>query len=50
MIGFAGSDSKVEWLKKTLKFDHAYNYKTCNVLNALKESAPNGVDCFFDNV
>ncbi|XP_026279087.1 prostaglandin reductase 1 [Frankliniella occidentalis] len=50
VIGFAGSDAKVEWLKKTLGFDFAYNYKTCNIANALKESAPNGVDCYFDNV
>ena len=50
VIGFAGSDAKVAWLKNKLNFDYAYNYKTVNILNALKESAPNGVDCFFDNV
>ncbi|KAE8747632.1 hypothetical protein FOCC_FOCC005611, partial [Frankliniella occidentalis] len=44
VIGFAGSDSKVNWLKNTLKFDYAFNYKTKNILNALKEAAPEGVD------
>ncbi|KAJ1531114.1 hypothetical protein ONE63_005936 [Megalurothrips usitatus] len=50
VIGFAGSESKCAWLKDTLGFDHAFNYKTCNINNALKEAAPKGVDCFFDNV
>ena len=49
MIGYAGSDDKVEWLKE-LGFDHAYNYKTVDLAASLKEAAPNGVDCFFDNV
>ncbi|XP_052122745.1 prostaglandin reductase 1-like [Frankliniella occidentalis] len=50
VIGFAGSDSKVNWLKNTLKFDYAFNYKTKNILNALKEAAPEGVDMYFDNL
>ncbi|KAI5652043.1 zinc-binding dehydrogenase domain-containing protein [Phthorimaea operculella] len=50
VIGFAGSDAKVQWLQKEIGFDKAFNYKTVNVLQALKEAAPNGVDCFFDNV
>jgi len=50
VIGFAGSDKKCEWLTKDLGFDKAYNYKTTDVDEVLKEGAPNGVDCFFDNV
>ncbi|XP_047995392.1 prostaglandin reductase 1-like [Leguminivora glycinivorella] len=50
VIGFAGSDDKVEWLEKELGFDKAFNYKTTDVLTALKEAAPKGVDCYFDNV
>lgn len=50
MIGFAGSDDKVKWLKDNLKFDAAFNYKTTDVTKALKEAAPDGIDCYFDNV
>ncbi|XP_071455332.1 prostaglandin reductase 1-like [Hetaerina americana] len=50
VIGFAGTDEKVDWLKKDLHFDHAYNYKDVGVDQALKEAAPDGVDCYFDNV
>ncbi|KAK9500187.1 hypothetical protein O3M35_001493 [Rhynocoris fuscipes] len=50
VIGFAGSDDKVEWLKKDLNFDYAFNYKKIDVLEALKQAAPDGVDCYFDNV
>ncbi|XP_022083792.1 prostaglandin reductase 1-like [Acanthaster planci] len=50
VIGFAGSDAKVTWLKE-LGFDEAFNYKTVKDLDAtLKSVAPNGINCFFDNV
>ncbi|XP_050533613.1 prostaglandin reductase 1-like [Daktulosphaira vitifoliae] len=50
VIGFAGTDEKVKWLKDVLKFDATYNYKTKDVTVALQEAAPHGVDCYFDNV
>ncbi|CAH0579418.1 unnamed protein product [Chrysodeixis includens] len=50
VIGFTGSDSKVQWLKKELGFEHAFNYKTVDVGKALREAAPNGIDCYFDSV
>ncbi|KDR24385.1 prostaglandin reductase 1-like [Zootermopsis nevadensis] len=50
VIGFAGSDDKVKWLKNNLKFDAAFNYKTTDITKALKEAAPDGIDCYFDNV
>jgi prostaglandin reductase 1 len=50
VIGFAGSDAKVAWLEKELGFDKAFNYKTVDVSESLKEAAPDGVDCYFDNV
>ena len=31
-------------------FDKAFNYKTSDLATCLKEAAPNGVDCYFDNV
>ncbi|GAB6033240.1 hypothetical protein CHUAL_012843 [Chamberlinius hualienensis] len=49
VIGFAGSDEKIEWLKE-LGFDHVFNYKKVDVDQALKKAAPNGIDCYFDNV
>lgn len=50
VIGFAGSDEKTNFLVKELGFDCAANYKTTNLKDFLKANAPNGVDCYFDNV
>lgn len=50
VIGFAGSDDKCGWLEKELGFDKAINYKKDDLKKALKEAAPKGVDCYFDNV
>ena len=48
--GFAGSDAKVKYLE-SVGFDFAFNYKTVESLDAaVKQSCPNGVDLFFDNV
>ena len=49
VIGYAGTDKKCEWLK-SIGFDFAFNYKTCKVEETLKTAAPEGVDCYFDNV
>lgn len=49
VIGTAGSDEKVAYLKE-LGFDEAINYKTANIAEALATAAPNGIDCYFDNV
>lgn len=50
VIGFAGSDDKCKWLENKLGFDKAINYKNGDMEKALKEAAPKGVDCYFDNV
>jgi len=49
VIGFAGTDSKCEWLEN-IGFDHAFNYKKVSVPECLAKAAPKGVDCYFDNV
>ena len=49
MIGCAGTDDKVKWLKE-LGFDFAYNYKKVNLSDSVKEAAPDGIDVYFDNV
>merc|ERR1739844_692455 len=50
VIGFAGTDDKCQTLLNKYGFDKAYNYKKISVADALKDGAPKGVDCFFDNV
>ncbi|XP_045696938.1 prostaglandin reductase 1 [Phyllostomus hastatus] len=50
VVGAAGSDDKVAYLKK-LGFDVAFNYKTIKSLEeTLKKASPDGYDCYFDNV
>ncbi|XP_062456524.1 prostaglandin reductase 1 [Rhea pennata] len=50
VVGCAGSDEKVAYLKK-IGFDEAFNYKTVTSLEeALRKASPEGYDCFFDNV
>lgn len=50
VIGFTGSDEKCKWLQDELGFDKAINYKKGDMEKALKEVAPKGIDCYFDNV
>ncbi|WP_181686849.1 NADP-dependent oxidoreductase [Halorhabdus salina] len=51
VIGFAGSDRKIEWLTEDLGFDAAINYKeVSDYRGALDDVAPDGVDVYFDNV
>ncbi|KAG5897852.1 hypothetical protein JTB14_024886 [Gonioctena quinquepunctata] len=50
VIGIAGSEEKGKWLVEELGFDHFINYKTQSVDEALKKVAPQGIDCYFDNV
>lgn len=50
VIGITGTDEKCDWITADLKFHKAINYRKQNVQESLKEMAPNGVDCFFDNV
>ncbi|KAI8321814.1 NAD(P)-binding protein [Martensiomyces pterosporus] len=50
VIGVAGSDDKVEYVK-SLGADEAFNYKTSgDYVQAIKKVAPEGIDIYFDNV
>merc|ERR1719341_751820 len=49
VIGFAGSAAKVAWVKG-LGADYVFNYKTDSIDESLKAAAPNGINCYFDNV
>ncbi|MFT4946967.1 MAG: NADPH-dependent curcumin reductase CurA [Natronomonas sp.] len=51
VVGFAGSEEKVDWLTDDLDFDAAINYKDVDDYQvALDEAVPGGVDVYFDNV
>ncbi|XP_045572325.1 uncharacterized protein isoform X4 [Salmo salar] len=50
VVGCAGTDTKVSYLKQ-LGFDQVFNYKTVTSLEeSLREAAPHGYDCYFENV
>nr|CAI5853593.1 unnamed protein product [Callosobruchus analis] len=50
VVGIAGSDEKGKWLTDGLGFDHFINYKSNDLVKKIRECAPNGIDCYFDNV
>ncbi|ELK46371.1 NADP-dependent oxidoreductase [Halobacillus sp. ACCC02827] len=50
VVGIAGSDEKLAYVKDTLGADEVINYKKENVAEALEKACPNGVDIYFDNV
>tara|TARA_R110000772_G_scaffold73216_3_gene159676 strand:- start:108251 stop:109279 length:1029 start_codon:yes stop_codon:yes gene_type:complete len=52
VVGCAGTDAKVAYLKDDLGFDAAFNYRTAapDILGALQAAAPDGIDIYFDNV
>lgn len=51
VTGIAGTDKKIEHIKKDFGFDKGINYKTTkNMAKTIAEACPNGVDVYFDNV
>ena len=50
MIGSSSSDKKGAWLKSELGLDEFINYRTEGLRTRLAEFAPDGIDCYFDNV
>jgi NADPH-dependent curcumin reductase CurA len=49
-VGVAGSDSKCRYVVDELGFDRCINYKTGELVPALREACPDGVDIYFENV
>jgi len=51
VIGSAGKDEKIQWLKEKAGVDAVINYKTTDDLSKeLGKLAPDGIDVYFDNV
>lgn len=51
VVGSAGSDEKVAWLTNEVGVDAAFNYKTVgDVIAAVGEHCPKGIDVYFENV
>ena len=49
-IGIAGGKAKCEYVVKELGFDACVDYKAGKLNDELKAAAPNGIDCYFENV
>lgn len=50
VIGSVGSDDKLDFIIKELKFDEGFNYKKEKPNEALARLAPNGIDIYYENV
>ncbi|MGD0674826.1 MAG: NADP-dependent oxidoreductase [Polyangiaceae bacterium] len=49
-IGIAGGPDKCRWLTTELGFDAAIDYKSENIMTRLRQTCPDGIDVYFDNV
>ena len=49
-VGIAGSPDKCKYVVEELEFDACINYKTDDLVPALKAACPDGVDIYFENV
>lgn len=50
VVGIAGGPEKCAYIKDTLGYDGAIDYKNEHVQSAIKRECPKGVDVYFDNV
>lgn len=50
VVGIAGGREKCQFLVDELGFDAAIDYKNENVKKAIKQTCPDGVNVYFDNV
>jgi NADPH-dependent curcumin reductase CurA len=49
-VGVAGSKDKCEYVVRELGFDACVSYRAPDVVEALRDACPNGIDVYFDNV
>lgn len=49
VLGLAGDDSKVQWLKNELGFDEALNYKDPDFATKFRTATKDLIDVYFDN-
>ena len=50
VVGIAGGREKCDYAVRQLGFDACIDYKSQDVRKGLKETCPNGIDVYFDNV
>jgi len=50
VVGSAGSDEKVAALTERYRYDAGFSYRSGDVMELLREAAPDGIDVYFDNV
>ncbi len=50
VVGIAGGPDQCRWITADLGFDAAIDYKNEDVGKRLKETCPEGIDVYFDNV
>ena len=49
VVSSAGSDEKVDWLRRVVKVDAAFNYRKQDIGTALKAACPQGIDVLLEN-
>jgi len=50
VVGSAGSEAKIAFVKNEMGFDAAFNYKSVDLEESLAQACPDGIDVYFDNV
>lgn len=50
VVGIAGGAEKCRWLLEQARLDEAIDYKSSDVAARLRETCPDGVDVYFENV
>lgn len=50
VIGIAGGQRKVDWMRAELPFDVALDHRSPTFVKELSEAVPDGIDVYFENV